>query len=278
MDLKKVHEVVNKFQRNIFKSSSYINAGFFASSFKGAGLQFKEHQIYNYGDEVRFIDWKLLARKNTPYIKTFEEERNIEVKIIIDVHSNLLLCHKEKSKMSNILEMIAVLILFAGKTKDYVSCYFVGTRTLVLKKLSGENGLLKLMSSLISHGLISEDGKPLAGNINGICINEFSERNYSRLLEIQKGPFVLFSVFDDDRYTFFKKIYGNKNTHFFNLKCPFEKELGRYQYFTSGLRVVNRLLDEVQHEKRSKVVTVIDVENSPLVNFVEGIMSNDKRV
>ena len=45
---------------------------------------FKEHQIYSHGDDVRFIDWKLLAKSQTPYIKTFEEERNVEISIILD--------------------------------------------------------------------------------------------------------------------------------------------------------------------------------------------------
>lgn len=278
MDLKKVHEVANRFQRNVFKNSSHISAGFFASSFKGAGLQFKEHQVYNYGDEVRFIDWKLLARKNTPYVKTFEEERNVEVKIIIDCHLNYLLCHDGVSKFSNVLEMIAVLILFAGKTKDSVSCYFVGQRPLEIRKLSGENGLIKLISSLISSGLVEEDGTPKVGNLYDFCLNEFGERKYSQLLNLKKGPFVIFSIFDDSRYQYFKKIYGHKNTHFFNLKCPFEKEAGSFQLNVSGMKVVGKLLDQVEKEKRSKVVTIIDMENSPLVKFVEGIMSNEKRV
>ena len=75
MDLKKVHDVANRFQRNVFRNSSHISSGFFASSFKGAGLQFKEHQVYNYGDEVRFIDWKLLARKKYPLYKNIRRRK-----------------------------------------------------------------------------------------------------------------------------------------------------------------------------------------------------------
>ena len=278
MDLKKVHDVANRFQRNVFRNSSHISSGFFASSFKGAGLQFKEHQVYNYGDEVRFIDWKLLARKNTPYIKTFEEERNVEVKIIVDCHLNYLLCHDGVSKFSNVLEMIAVLILFAGKTKDYVSCYFIGQRSIEIEKLSGENGLIKLISTLISTDLVTEDGSPKVGSLYDFCLNDFEEKKYSQLLRLKKGPFVLFSIFDDDRYQYFKKIYGHKNTHFFNLKCPFEKEAGKFSLNVSGFKVVGKLLNQIQEGKRSKVVTIIDVENSPLLDFVEGIMSNEKRV
>ena len=64
------------------------------------GLQFKEHQIYCHGDDVRFIDWKLYARTNTPYIKTFEEERNVEIIIFIDLSLSMLMGHRGIDKAS----------------------------------------------------------------------------------------------------------------------------------------------------------------------------------
>ena len=62
MDLKKVNTVVSKLQASIFKNSNSFSIGMLKSHFRGTGLQFKEHQVYNYGDDVRFIDWSILAK------------------------------------------------------------------------------------------------------------------------------------------------------------------------------------------------------------------------
>ena len=278
MDLKKVHSIANRFQKNIFKDSSFINSGFFASSFKGSGLQFKEHQIYNYGDEIRFIDWKLLARKNIPYIKTFEEERNVEVKIIIDCHKNYILSYDGISKFVNILEMCALLILFAGKTKDFISCYVLGKRPIVIKKLSGENGILKFISLLSNEGIVSDDGFLNLDNYINFCNDEFSNKNYSHLSEIKKGPFVIFSIPDKDKFDFFRKILRNENTHFFNLKCPFEKDLSKYRYTFTGLKINNRYRDIKDLDSCDKYIKNIFLDEMPLTSFVEGLMSHDKKL
>ena len=212
MDLKKVHEVVNRIQKTIFKNSSYIDSGFFVSSFKGAGLQFKEHQIYTYGDEIRFIDWKLLAKKNTPYIKTFEEERNIEVKVIIDCHSNFILSNNGKSKLSSILEMCAILIIFAGKTKDKVSIYFVGKKTILIKNISGDLGLLEMISTLNANGLVDDYGSPIYENYLEFVNEKFSRNKFKELYRQSKGPFVVFSKFNEENFRFLSKFLRGKHS------------------------------------------------------------------
>ena len=278
MDLKKVHSIVNQFQRNIFKNSSFIDNGFFASSFKGAGLQFKEHQIYTFGDELRFIDWKLLAKKNMPYIKTFEEERNIEVNVIVDCQPNLVLSHDGKCKFVNILEMLAILILFAGKTKDTVSLYLVGKKPLVIKKLAGENGLLKLITYLTKIGLFKEKGDPNIESIYDFCQDEFIKDSYRPLYSMKKGPFVIFSPFENGQYDFFRKMYSNKNTHFFKLQCPFEKERSMLRYKTAGIGFISKSLDHENRESKNRKINYLEIDKTPLVGFVEGIMSNETRV
>ena len=276
MDLKTVHEVTNRFQKIIFKNSSYIDSGFFVSSFKGAGLQFKEHQVYNYGDEIRFIDWKLLARKNQPYIKTFEEERNIEVKIIIDCNSNFILGYNGKSKFSSILEMCAVLILFAGKTKDKVSIFFVGKKCINVKGLSGEPGLVKMISRLNSEFLVDDSGKVNHEHYLNFCEDQFSRQKYHHVLREKNGPFILFSRFNDGRYDLLRRIFSNQNTHFFELRCPFEQKKNKFKFSLTGLFGDNHIKENI--DKTRTYVSYIDIDDAPLVNFVEGIMSHDKRI
>ena len=276
MDLRSVHEVVNRFQKIIFKNSNYIDSGFFVSSFKGAGLQFKEHQVYSYGDELRFIDWKMLAKKNQPYIKTFEEERNINVKFIVDCHSNFVLSHKNKSKFVSILEMCAILIIFAGKTKDTVSIYFFGEKNFVVNNLCGNSGLLKLISTLNAYGLVDDGGNPNYNNFIKYCRNDFYKEKYDLIYGLNKGPFILFSIFNDGRYDLFKKLFAGKNTHFFEIRCPFEKDEGRFIFKTTGINCENKFKSmDLFEEKR---IVYLDIDKSPLVRFVEGIMSYEKRI
>jgi uncharacterized protein (DUF58 family) len=77
VNIAEVRRVVGRIQASLFKNSNSTSVGVLKSQFRGTGLQFREHQVYEPGDDVRFIDWKILAKMNTPYIKTFEEERNV---------------------------------------------------------------------------------------------------------------------------------------------------------------------------------------------------------
>ncbi|MDD3995442.1 MAG: DUF58 domain-containing protein, partial [Bacilli bacterium] len=79
--LKKVRKIeikTKRLSRNIF-------SGQYHSAFKGRGMAFSEVREYNYGDEIRSIDWNVTARFNHPYIKIFEEERELTVLLLIDV-------------------------------------------------------------------------------------------------------------------------------------------------------------------------------------------------
>ena len=85
MDIKAIERAVAKIQTALFKNSNSFSVGTLKSQFRGSGLQFKEHQVYTHGDDVRFIDWKMMAKTSRPYIKTFEEERNVEIVVVVDL-------------------------------------------------------------------------------------------------------------------------------------------------------------------------------------------------
>ena len=69
--------------------SNNIFAGQYHSAFKGKGMSFSDVREYQYGDDVRDIDWNVTARQNKPYIKVFEEERELTVMLLIDVSNSL---------------------------------------------------------------------------------------------------------------------------------------------------------------------------------------------
>ena len=85
--LKKVRRIEIKAKR----LSQDVFAGQYHSAFKGKGMTFSEVREYSYGDEIRNIDWNVTARSTHPYVKVFEEERELTVVLLIDVRGSIIL-------------------------------------------------------------------------------------------------------------------------------------------------------------------------------------------
>ncbi len=100
-------------------------AGAYQSSFKGRGMTFSEVRDYQIGDEVRTIDWNVTARFNTPFVKVFEEERELTVVLIVDVSASMKFGTKNKTKKDLAIEVAAVLLFSAVANGDRVGAVFV---------------------------------------------------------------------------------------------------------------------------------------------------------
>lgn len=159
MDLIKIEEIARKIQGQLFKNGQGLSSGLIKTSFKGAGLTFKEHQVYNYGDDVKFIDWKILARLGHPYIRTFEEERNIEIVVFIDATPSMSYGHKGVSKFQAALEICCMLMLTCKKSGDSVQPVIIAENLYILPPNSGKEGMVQLIGALVAKGLIDEQGK-----------------------------------------------------------------------------------------------------------------------
>lgn len=127
--LKKVHRIEIKAKR----LSQNVFAGQYHSAFKGKGMTFSEVREYTYGDDIRNIDWNVTARNNHPYVKIFEEERELTVVLMIDVSGSTLFGSENNLKSEVITEIAAVLafsaihnndkvgaILFSDKVEKYI--------------------------------------------------------------------------------------------------------------------------------------------------------------
>jgi uncharacterized protein (DUF58 family) len=95
-------------------------AGEYHSHFKGRGMAFSEVREYNYGDEIRNIDWKVTARYNHPYIKVYEEERELTVMLLVDVSGSRFFGTQQKFKRDLITEIAAILAFSAISNNDKV--------------------------------------------------------------------------------------------------------------------------------------------------------------
>ena len=164
MNLKEIERVVGLIQSHIFKNSNAYSAGMLKSHYRGSGLQFREHQIYVPGDDVRFIDWKLSARSSNTYVKTFEEERNVEIVVLFDLSQTLYYGYKGVSKLQAMIEVVGLLYLLAGETHDLVRVNIWLDKTYSLPPKNGREGLTLFISMLEKLGCIDNSGKVVMNN------------------------------------------------------------------------------------------------------------------
>jgi len=104
--------------------SNNIFAGEYHSAFKGRGMAFSEVREYQYGDDIRDIEWNVTARFNKPYIKVFEEERELTVMLLIDVSGSLNFGTQVMQKREMVTEIAATLAFSAIQNNDKIGVIF----------------------------------------------------------------------------------------------------------------------------------------------------------
>ena len=144
--LKKVRQIEIKtrgLSRNIF-------AGEYHSAFKGRGMAFSEVREYQFGDDIRSIDWNVTARYNHPYVKVFEEERELTVMLLIDVSGSREFGSFEKLKKNVITEISAVLSFSAIQNNDKIGVIFFSDRIeKFIPPKKGKSHILRIIRELI---------------------------------------------------------------------------------------------------------------------------------
>ena len=108
--------------------SSNVFAGQYHSAFKGRGMAFSEVREYQYGDDVRDIDWNVTARFHRPYVKVFEEERELTVMLLIDVSGSLDFGTQRQMKRDMVTEIAATIAFSAIQNNDKIGVVFFSDR------------------------------------------------------------------------------------------------------------------------------------------------------
>lgn len=126
-------------------------SGDYHSAFKGRGLDFDDYREYQAGDEVRFIDWNATARMGNPYIRTFREEREMNVILAIDVSGSMLYGSKEKSKRQLAAEIAATLAFCAVAHNDQVGLILFADKPLLyLPPAKGRTQVLRIIRETLA--------------------------------------------------------------------------------------------------------------------------------
>ncbi len=184
--LKKVRRIEIKtrgLSRNIF-------AGQYHSAFKGRGMAFSEVREYQYGDDIRDIDWNVTARYNRPYIKVFEEERELTVMLMIDVSGSRDFGSVNVMKKEIITEIAATLAFSAIQNNDKIGVLFFSDKIeKFIPPKKGKKHILYIIRELIDFH--PEDKQTDIGHVLKYLTNAIKKRCTAFLISdfIDKGNF-----------------------------------------------------------------------------------------
>ncbi len=239
--LKKVRQIEIK-TRGL---SSNIFAGQYHSAFKGRGMAFSEVREYSYGDDIRDIDWNVTARYNKPFIKVFEEERELTVMLMVDVSASLDFGTTSQIKRDIVTEVAATLAFSAIQNNDKIGVIFFSDKIeKFIPPKKGRKHILYIIRELINFEAeqtstdISMALKYLTNVLKKRCttflISDFIDtNNYENALTIanRKHDIVALQIYDQ-RETELPKV---------GLMKILDAETGQEQWIDTSSRKVRDL-------------------------------------
>lgn len=150
VETKEILKKVRKIEIKTRGLSSQIFSGEYHSAFKGKGMAFSEVREYAFGDDIRDIDWNVTARFNHPYVKVYEEERELTVMLLIDVSGSNEFGTQARLKEDMITEIAAVLSFSAIQNNDKVGVIFFSDRVeKFIPPKKGTSHILRIIRELI---------------------------------------------------------------------------------------------------------------------------------
>lgn len=195
--LKKVREIEIR-TRGLTKQ---VFSGEYSSAFKGRGMTFSEVRNYQFQDDVRNIDWNVTARFNEPYVKVYEEERELSVFLILDVSGSNNFGTTEKTKHELLLETAAVLAFSAVANNDKVGVIFVSDKVeKYIPPKKGRTHAMRILRELIN---IEPESK-------GTHLNE-GIRFFRNIVKKRSICFVISDFYDENDFMEGLKIANSRH-------------------------------------------------------------------
>ncbi len=153
-------ELISKVRKIEIKTrslSQQVFAGQYHSAFKGQGMTFSEVREYQYGDSIRSIDWNVTARFNKPYIKVFDEERELTVMLLVDVSGSNEFGTRDRLKRELMIELAAVLAFSAIENNDKIGVIFFSDRVeKFIPPKKGKKHILRIILELLEFKPVSK--------------------------------------------------------------------------------------------------------------------------
>jgi len=152
MDTKELLKKVRKIEIKTRRLSDHMFGGEYHSTFKGRGMTFSEVRQYQFGDDVRSIDWNVTARYNEPYIKVFEEERELTLMLLVDISGSEYFGTESQFKNEIVTEIAATLAFSALQNNDKIGLIlFSDEIELFIPPKKGKSHVLRIIRELLEH-------------------------------------------------------------------------------------------------------------------------------
>ncbi|MCK5856356.1 MAG: DUF58 domain-containing protein [Bacteroidales bacterium] len=210
METKDILKKVRKIEIKTRGLSHQIFSGHYHSAFKGRGMAFSEVREYQYGDDIRNIDWNVTARFNHPFIKVFEEEREMTVMLLIDVSGSNDFGSRKNFKSNVITEVSAILAFSAIQNNDKVGVIFFSSKVeRFIAPAKGRTHILRIIREMINFKAeergtnIEEALRYLTNAVKKKCtafiLSDFMDLNYAKALKIasRKHDLGAIRIFDE---------------------------------------------------------------------------------
>ncbi|WP_428224205.1 DUF58 domain-containing protein [Flavobacterium sp.] len=150
METKELLKKVRKIEIKTRRLSDHIFSGEYHTSFKGRGMTFSEVRQYQYGDDVRAIDWNVTARYKEPYVKVFEEERELTMMLMVDISGSESFGTKNQLKSEIVTEIAATLAFSATQNNDKIGLILFSDQIeLYIPPKKGKSHVLRIIRELI---------------------------------------------------------------------------------------------------------------------------------
>lgn len=252
MDTKEILKKVRKIEIKTRRLSDHIFSGAYHTSFKGRGMTFSEVRQYQYGDDIRAIDWNVTARYNEPYVKVFEEERELTMMLMVDISGSQSFGSKNQFKEEVITEIAATMAFSATQNNDKIGLILFSDQIeLYIPPKKGKSHVLRIIRELIdfkpkSHKTdIAQALKFLSGTQKKkaivFLISDFMSGDYEHTLKIASKKHDITAI----------RVYDIREEKMPNVGMVYmtDAETGEMQLVNTGAKSVRIAYEKYYHEQ-----------------------------
>ncbi|MBF4508194.1 DUF58 domain-containing protein [Flavobacterium sp. JLP] len=269
MDTKELLKKVRKIEIKTKRLSNHIFSGEYHSSFKGRGMTFSEVRQYQYGDDIRNIDWNVTARYNEAHVKVFEEERELTMMLMVDISGSEGFGSKSQFKKDIVTEIAATMAFSATQNNDKIGLIlFSDNVELYIPPKKGRSHVLRIIRELIEFEPksnktdISQALKFLSGTQKKkaivFVISDFMSENYEQTLKIASKKHDITGV----------RVYDVREEKIPNLGMVtmLDAETGKIQLVDTGSKTVRMNYEKHYHDRVNYFKDIFSKSGAGVVN------------
>ncbi len=253
MDTKELLKKVRKIEIKTRRLSDHVFGGEYHSTFKGRGMTFSEVRAYQFGDDVRSIDWNVTARYNEPFVKVFEEERELTMMLMVDVSGSEMFGTQEQFKKDVITEIAATLAFSATKNNDKIGLMlFTDKIELYIPPKKGRLHVLRIIRELLEFkptgkstditGALKYLSNVMKKKAIVFVLSDFLADDYQQTLKIVSGRHDVTGI----------RVYDKMEENIPNLGLVqmLDEESGEYMTVNTGSKSVRKAYSKYYHDRR----------------------------